>query len=130
MVETDTPKVSAISRRGIPRSTAASTLSLRSFEYALMPTLSHGFNTQASRCERVWAATRPERPAPTTMQDCMFRWSSWSSAALRGSWGSAGKGSEGGEAAVHPEGLAGHPALSGVEEPGDHGRHVLGLAEP
>ena len=42
MVETDTPKVSAISWRGIPRSTAASTLSLRSFEYALMSAVLHG----------------------------------------------------------------------------------------
>jgi hypothetical protein len=35
------PKVSATSLRGIPRSTAASILSLRSFECALMPTSWH-----------------------------------------------------------------------------------------
>src|SRR5215216_4349505 len=52
MVETDTPKVFATSALGIPRSTAASTLSLRSFEYAFMSALSHGFNTQASRCQK------------------------------------------------------------------------------
>jgi uncharacterized membrane protein YkvA (DUF1232 family) len=58
MVETETPKVLATCALGIPRSTAASTLSLRSFEYALMPALSHGFNTQASRCwyAKVFAA--------------------------------------------------------------------------
>ena len=51
MVETDTPKVRATSALGIARSTAASTLSLRSLEYAFMAALSHGFNTQASRCK-------------------------------------------------------------------------------
>jgi hypothetical protein len=45
MVDTDTPKVFAASALGIPRSTAASTFSLRSFEYAFMAALSHGFNT-------------------------------------------------------------------------------------
>ena len=37
MVGTDTEKVSATSSLGSPRSTAASTLILRSFEYGLMP---------------------------------------------------------------------------------------------
>jgi hypothetical protein len=50
-VETETPKISATSLRGIPRSTAASTLSLRSLEYALMPAASHGFNAQAGHCQ-------------------------------------------------------------------------------
>ena len=42
----------ATSLRGIPRSTAANTLSLRSFEYAFMPAPSHELNTRASRCEK------------------------------------------------------------------------------
>jgi hypothetical protein len=41
MVETDTPKTLAACALGIPRSTAASTLSLRSFEYGFMPRVSH-----------------------------------------------------------------------------------------
>ncbi len=45
MVETDTPKVFATSALGIPRSTAANTLSLRSLGYAFLAALSHGFNT-------------------------------------------------------------------------------------
>src|SRR5215218_9086570 len=61
MVETDTPKVFATSALGIPRSTAASTLSLRSFEYAFMSALSHGFNTQASRCRLVKLPSIPAR---------------------------------------------------------------------
>jgi hypothetical protein len=44
MVAADTPKVSATSVRDIPQSTAASTLSLRSFEYALMPKVSRELN--------------------------------------------------------------------------------------
>jgi hypothetical protein len=36
MVDTDTPKVFATSALGVPLSTAASTRSLRSFEYGLM----------------------------------------------------------------------------------------------
>src|SRR5215210_4401138 len=50
MVGSDTPKTRAISSRGIPRSTAASTLSLRSFEYGFMPGVSHPINPHASRC--------------------------------------------------------------------------------
>ena len=34
---TEIPKIPATSLRGIPRSTASNTLSLRSFEYAFMP---------------------------------------------------------------------------------------------
>jgi hypothetical protein len=62
MVETDTPKVFATSALGIPRSAAASTLSLRSLEYAFMPALSHGFNTQASRCEVGRVLSVPSNP--------------------------------------------------------------------
>src|SRR5215208_4274766 len=40
-VGSETPKVSATSPRGIPRSTAASTLILRSFEYGFMTRVSH-----------------------------------------------------------------------------------------
>ena len=38
MVGTETPKTSATRPRGMPRSTAESTLSLRSFEYGFIPT--------------------------------------------------------------------------------------------
>ena len=55
MVETETLKVPAISWRGTPRSTAASTLTLRSFEYAFMPAALHGFNAQATRCKALKA---------------------------------------------------------------------------
>ena len=41
MVGNETPKVSATSLRGIPRSTAASTRNLKSFEYAFMLRVSH-----------------------------------------------------------------------------------------
>src|SRR5215211_6544292 len=66
MVETDTPKVFATCPLGIPRSTANSTLILRSFEYAFMPALSHGFNTQASRCQA--QPDRDVRPGGTPDQ--------------------------------------------------------------
>ena len=57
MVGTDMPKVLATSSRAIPRSTAASTLSLRSFEYAFMPAPSHRINAQANRYEMLGHAT-------------------------------------------------------------------------
>jgi len=38
MVGAETPKTRTTSSRGIPRSTAASIFSLRSFEYGFMPT--------------------------------------------------------------------------------------------
>jgi hypothetical protein len=41
MVGSDTPKTRATSFFGMPRSTAASTLSLRSFEYGFMAEVSH-----------------------------------------------------------------------------------------
>ena len=41
MVATETPKRRTISLRGVPRSTAASTRNLRSFEYAFIPGASH-----------------------------------------------------------------------------------------
>src|SRR5215211_5640163 len=69
MVETDTPKVFATCPLGIPRSTADSTLSLRSFEYAFMPALSHGFNTQASRCQMMITDT-------TNIRD-LIQWVCW-----------------------------------------------------
>jgi hypothetical protein len=64
--ETQTPKeVSATSSpRGIPRSAAANTLSLRSFEYALMHAASHGLNAQASRCEPQTGPTFSSANAP------------------------------------------------------------------
>ena len=46
----DTPKVPTTSPRGIPRSTAAKTLSPRSFGYAFMLAVSHQPNVHASRC--------------------------------------------------------------------------------
>lgn len=47
----DIPKISATSLRGIPRSTASNTLSLRSFEYAFMPVVSTRISFHATRCE-------------------------------------------------------------------------------
>jgi hypothetical protein len=47
MVGSETPKIRAACALGIPRSTAASTLILRSFEYGFMPEVSH--SDQSSR---------------------------------------------------------------------------------
>jgi hypothetical protein len=47
------PKTLATSSRGIPRSTASNTFSLRSSEYALMHTLSLRIKEYATRCESV-----------------------------------------------------------------------------
>ena len=44
--------------RGHPASTVANTLSLRSFEFALMAAASHGFNAQASRCQTMPGTNR------------------------------------------------------------------------
>src|SRR5215212_3169123 len=41
MVGSETPKTRATSFLGMPRSTAASTFNLRSFEYGFMPEVSH-----------------------------------------------------------------------------------------
>jgi hypothetical protein len=41
MVGSETPKTCATSFRSMPRSTAASTFNLRSFEYGFMPKVSH-----------------------------------------------------------------------------------------
>ena len=47
------PKTLATSSRGIPRSRASNTFSLRSSEYALMRTLSLRIKEYATRCETV-----------------------------------------------------------------------------
>ena len=61
MVGSETPKVSAISLRGDPRSTAASTLILRSFEYGFMPQVSHA--DQPTRKPLYWyVMVRTGRP--------------------------------------------------------------------
>ena len=46
----ETPKVPTISPRGRPRSTAAKTFNLRSFEYAFMTAVLHQLNAHVSRC--------------------------------------------------------------------------------
>jgi len=57
MEGSDTPKIRATSPRGIPRSTASNTLSLRSFEYAFMPVASTRINFYATRCKsKTWTA--------------------------------------------------------------------------
>jgi hypothetical protein len=66
MVGADTPKICAISSRGIPRSTAASTLSLRSFEYGFMPRVSYPLNPCASRC----SMKRPIFVRPLSDAEC------------------------------------------------------------
>jgi hypothetical protein len=45
------PKICATSALGIPRSTASNTFTLRSFEYALMQTVSLRIKHHASRCQ-------------------------------------------------------------------------------
>ena len=52
MVGIDTEKVSATSSLGLPESTAASTLNLRSFEYGFMPGGYHTWiDTYGFRCQ-------------------------------------------------------------------------------
>ena len=56
MVERETPKSSATSFLGMPRSIAASVFNLRSFEYAFMDPLLCRSATYANRCKavKVW----------------------------------------------------------------------------
>jgi hypothetical protein len=63
MVGTDTEKVLATSSLGLPESTAARTLNLRSFEYGFMPGGYHTWvDTYGSRCQNAVGAKFAEFP--------------------------------------------------------------------
>ena len=60
MVGIDTEKVSATSSLGLPASTAASTLNLRSFEYGFMPGGYHiRIHTYGRRCKTTYLGDAP-----------------------------------------------------------------------
>jgi len=61
------PKTLATSSRGIPRSRASNTFSLRSSEYALMRTLSLRIKEYATRCEN----RKPNRLTTTVLCDAL-----------------------------------------------------------
>ena len=62
MVGIDTEKVSATSSLGLPESTAASTLNLRSFEYGFMPGGYHTWiDTYGFRCQNTLLRTSINR---------------------------------------------------------------------
>src|SRR5215217_400819 len=62
MVGIDTEKVLTTSSLGVPASTAASTLNLRSFEYGFMPGGYHiWIDTYGCRCQRLYLPWRRAR---------------------------------------------------------------------